>query len=788
MIIPGCRWIGTPQLPAGVDNLPSEYAINCADILRPIMGSVAYEGSTCKDPDFYPARKGFSPSTEYAELYFDQGLPGPLVSSFCAGWQCIPDVETILETHPSMREDIREMFTSQQCPADKECVHGYCVDPFEYSCPNHYAPCYCAPPAEPECEISDVEVYFQPYQKVWVNDQETGSNLYSRVTDTINNIGVPMVVNRETQLKGVYQTDPSDRDTIVIRGKSTFPDTGSVPVTFELQQGYDTKTFTAGTQKLPFLQLNGTNGKKNRCLAEAKNWEIRISSAISPPTFTFTKPGNYEISVNSEINGEHTVLGKIIGKAQQVKGWEYVLVRPLQLKDRSEAQTLTARMDAGGVAAGLRTALPQEFPYVDGAQMVAWNSNEYYMQHIAEDDDFPELAQKLGQEVLRSNKLYGSRGYDRIILVVPGWELLQLDFTDEFGEELLLPLNRKVVMMAPRGDITDRYNALKLLLETTGPTYREWHWNPALITEECDHSLNEDTGNKEYRQPTAQEIETYTKEGLAPPQTITTILRSPAILGKSTVGNDIREISQCAWVHMINYWKTKQDPEVLLVGGTITKDGKGSLLPLYVRDGFIDLNESQGEWQIVLRDESGNEIGRYGFSERFDIGGVSLEEIDFNYFVPWHDDTAQVDLEGPRGLVDTVTFSKNAPEVELAIDDYSIVEAIDDVVHLEWEGNDPDGDELVYTVMYSADFGEPHIVRLELEKTSYDLPIDRNATDHSITILANDGAHEAVSSKTFTVQEVEKSTSLLVWLVLFVVLVVTILIADHFIHRKKPIL
>ena len=123
-----------------------------------------------------------------------------------------------------------------------------------------------------------------------------------------------------------------------------------------------------------------------------------------------------------------------------------------------------------------------------------------------------------------------------------------------------------------------------------------------------------------------------------------------------------------------------------------------------------------GAYAIVLRDAVGAELARYPFtpagqalgrprpSTRLQQGEPEEELLAIRELVPYVAGTVRVDIEGPSGLLKTVTAGSNPPTVQVSSPNGG--EFLNGAtVPVSWTASDADGDPLRFNVQYSRDNG-----------------------------------------------------------------------------------
>jgi hypothetical protein len=213
------------------------------------------------------------------------------------------------------------------------------------------------------------------------------------------------------------------------------------------------------------------------------------------------------------------------------------------------------------------------------------------------------------------------------------------------------------------------------------------------------------------------------------------------ILGRSH--DDRHGMSQCTYWHLLKQLvEGPPDPPVILVQGYVGRgDGgpQGILSPAYQRDGIVDLVEGKdGDWAIQLRSDKGKELGRYQFVPVFEQPhGEERPLVSFVVRVPDSPEVGQIELLGPDGVLDTLTYSDHAPTVEL-----TPLVLDGDRLLVSWTGADADGDELLYTLLHSSDSGDTWApLAFEQSATTFEILIsDDDGDEHAVLVIVTDGA------------------------------------------------
>ena len=135
-------------------------------------------------------------------------------------------------------------------------------------------------------------------------------------------------------------------------------------------------------------------------------------------------------------------------------------------------------------------------------------------------------------------------------------------------------------------------------------------------------------------------------------------------------------ISQCTYWHLVHRLQAPLDPPVIQVRGFASRVGGengAAILPAYRMDGVVELEQGTGEWNIVLQDQGGNELGSFPFEPTWTFTTHNADHehqvrdlviTSFGHQVPDLPGTARIEIQGPDGeVLDTRVFSSNPPSV-----------------------------------------------------------------------------------------------------------------------------
>lgn len=220
--------------------------------------------------------------------------------------------------------------------------------------------------------------------------------------------------------------------------------------------------------------------------------------------------------------------------------------------------------------------------------------------------------------------------------------------------------------------------------------------------------------------------------------------------------NDVMTYCQDQWVSDFTYEGIRdhllaqgrapavQASQFVVVVASVDLESKtGAIDDLYLLDeeGDAPLPES-GDWTLLLLDADGNQLAAY------DVAAQELTDGEeepgrpgyVNAVVPGEDGLDRVELRYGGDLVDAREMSANPPTVTITAPEDG-AEFSQGPIIFSWQGSDPDGDELTYSVFYSHDDGQtwnPLATGLDSEELTFDgenLPggVSR------LRVIANDG-------------------------------------------------
>lgn len=212
----------------------------------------------------------------------------------------------------------------------------------------------------------------------------------------------------------------------------------------------------------------------------------------------------------------------------------------------------------------------------------------------------------------------------------------------------------------------------------------------------------------------------------------------------------------------------------LLVSGSIDPATDAvELATLYVVPDAAEIEPSiPGPYAIVLRGAGGVELARYPFTPTEMHGSPPLQPsndrdvdlLSISEFVPYLAGTNRVDIEGPGGLLKTVTAGAALPTVTLLSPNGGGT-LTGDPVAVSWQASDPDGDPLNFSVQYTSDDGATwQIVSQDVTESSVLIPRTNLAAGSAarFRVWASDGIHTTgdASDATFIVPNLPPSVAI----------------------------
>ena len=590
------------------------------------------------------------------------------------------------------------------------------------------------------CEFK-VEGAFEPSQGAWQDDPyfkkydlPQAGNKLRKISDTSYKAELAMIQGRPTLLFG---TGEMDFNQIILKGHTTGSTPVNVQLVFTLYQGA-TRNPIYRVPKEKVIYLYEPCGEKKEF-----TFEVETQKGVSPEElFTFPDVGSYKIEAELMRAGTEIGTGIKVEVTGEVKKTEFApihfvpLLRSAMMDERftrSTGEDLQKISDR--LAAEAEIYIDDLFPVAPGVvkavshKLLDLSNNpdiNRKAKDLSEERDIhyfleEELKQALQLEKVETSARMSAGGWVIVVLRDPE---MTLDPTDRPNG---LAISDKVILMSEKSQI----DTVAHEIVHTMP----WWWRETQMQEDCGENFHDllnkiaygfriMNGAKEEREKISQRIP---------------LMGAP---------RPPRWISQCTYMHLIQELQKMHDPRVVLVRGIAAKDSSrnaGRLFAAYEYDSVVDLpSGGAGGWAIVVRDKAARVLGRYAFEPVWHLPDMKKPRkvVSFAYRVPWHGETSRIDLEGPNGILDSITFSSHPPEIRiLSPQEGESLPAQDGKIQIRWSGTDSDGDPLVYTVYYSPDGGRVWLEQaFEQKESSVEVSVDPGSKNHLIKLIATDGA------------------------------------------------
>lgn len=149
----------------------------------------------------------------------------------------------------------------------------------------------------------------------------------------------------------------------------------------------------------------------------------------------------------------------------------------------------------------------------------------------------------------------------------------------------------------------------------------------------------------------------------------------------------------------------RKDGQFVQVAGGVMNDGKVILQPLrfVTRDTDITSIPEPGLYNLAFLDSAGTTLASYRFEVKPGTHHIEGETLSFALTVPYLETTAKLAVSYDGKVQAELSRSANPPVVNLLTPNKS--QEWKGMQTITWEGNDADGDSLLYDVDYSADGG-----------------------------------------------------------------------------------
>jgi len=202
--------------------------------------------------------------------------------------------------------------------------------------------------------------------------------------------------------------------------------------------------------------------------------------------------------------------------------------------------------------------------------------------------------------------------------------------------------------------------------------------------------------------------------------------------------------------------QTQGSGNLFIIGGRVYADDSvevfaSSLMPVH-RPGYPPVTPPRlGEYFLVFADGEGNVLGRTMFP--VDLTTRDGQPLPFNTFLlirPFPAGATRVLIRHGQTTLTTLTLSPNPPTVQLLSPNGVENFGRDEEVTITWQGSDPDGDDLTYSLLYASQYiTMPVTIVSGLRDTNsftWDTSMAPGTTAGWITVVASDGFRRAADS------------------------------------------
>ena len=206
-------------------------------------------------------------------------------------------------------------------------------------------------------------------------------------------------------------------------------------------------------------------------------------------------------------------------------------------------------------------------------------------------------------------------------------------------------------------------------------------------------------------------------------------------------------LSASAYPSVVN--PNDQPPQKFVVTGYISDSNTVTIGDSFLTtDPDLPLTPVEpSDYALVQIDETGDEISRDGFTLGYAIPAGETGSPGnglFDLVRPFAADTARVEIRYKDQVLKTLVPSPQAP----ALSGVTVNVSEFQPVRIAWEANDPDGDALSFSVLYSDDGGEnfwPIVAGLSEKYYVWDDSLSPGSNQAVVRVIASDGFHTASS-------------------------------------------
>jgi len=623
-------------------------------------------------------------------------------------------------------------------------------------------PAMAPPPEEPPPYAYITEGAFEPCQGVWQDDvyfEDKPTKQLTQIEPALWEAELKMVAGRDTLIFG---TRENQHTRIVFKGKTNGTKKVKVRHRFTLIQGGSRTTIWEEPRAYNWITIDGPTGPEK----EFSTSLVSDNGLPEPGQGTAFRilPGPYIIECELiRTSGEPTGLAvAVAGTAVHTSGPTLRFVPTILYPPYSPARRASLRARARTLATISMEDLELWFPIANGSLKAFVGSS--LSIHNLNDSLYDEAFQWAAG-------LFSSPGQDAVKNVRKN--KLETALTDYFATSSTLTGGSKNLVVLDDADfnqieaetigayapaqkliiLRDRNSASTVAHEVIHTSNHLWSEEEM---ERMFDGKNWHNWEQDHQAHGADIGDRKIKEGLK------------EIMG-TTSGQ--KWITQGTYWHLLNIFQAQPDPELFVVRAICARrsgDGQnyefgGELLESYTIMGVPDLlaasdltpedPRSSAGWSVVLTDRSGEMLSRNPFQAVWRPADTSYDRsvISAVWRIPTHPDTAAIELHGPNGMVDEIRLSTSAPTVRItspAAD--ATVNPTGDKLSIRWSGSDPDGDPLVYSVLYSPDGGETwRREGAEVTGTEFTIDVIGRPAEPMIRVLATDGARSGEAEVSF---------------------------------------
>lgn len=193
-----------------------------------------------------------------------------------------------------------------------------------------------------------------------------------------------------------------------------------------------------------------------------------------------------------------------------------------------------------------------------------------------------------------------------------------------------------------------------------------------------------------------------------------------------------------------NRLATNSAESFITVSGLVDTNGVVSFNPFVVSPKVPEISTARtGAFALDFTEASGTSLQRFSFNIIFHVPEVgNVARVPFSFDLPLPERTVKIAFMKNSVALASRTFSQNAPIV--AITSPASGQLLGEATTIAWTASDPDGDKLVYDILYSPNGQEQNVIALGLTEKSYLLKsalVPKSAAA-TLTVIANDGINE----------------------------------------------